>query len=329
MRKDGAVYVAGHAGLLGSAVVRRLIHDGWPNVITRTHKELDLTRQAEVEEFFKQQRPEYVFLCAGLTGGIGANKGFPASFLHANIAIQDNVFEASVKHGVQALVFYASSCVYPKDCAQPMKESEILTGVIEETSEAYAIAKLAGLKGCRAYNKQYGGNRFIALLPNSMYGPHDNFDTESSHVLAALIRKLHDAKTQGQEAVRLWGSGNPLREFVYSEDVAAASVFALENAWRFENDCYNVGSGQEASIKELAAKVAVVVGYKGEIEWDGTKPDGAPRKLLDGTRFNSLGWKPSVSLEEGVKRTYDWFLAQRSREEGECLLEKRQQPART
>ncbi len=329
MRKDLSVYVAGHTGLLGSAVVKKLIHDGWGNVITRTHKEFDLTRQSEVEEFFKRERPEYVFLCAGLTGGIGANKGFPASFLHANLAIQDNVFEASAKHGVQGLVFYASSCVYPKGSTQPMKESDILTGSIEETSEAYAIAKLAGLKACRAYNKQYGSNRFIALLPNSMYGPHDNFDTESSHVLAALIRKIHDAKTQRRKAVRLWGTGNPLREFVYSEDVAEASVFAIENAWRLENESYNVGSGHEASIKELAAKVAVVVGYKGEIEWDTHKPDGAPRKLLDCARFNALGWRPSVSLEEGIKRTYDWFLSVHGRKEEQCTQEKQRQPVRT
>ncbi|MBI5236211.1 MAG: GDP-L-fucose synthase [Deltaproteobacteria bacterium] len=319
MRNDQKVFVAGHTGLLGSAVAGRLIHDGWGNVVTRAHKELDLTRQADVEEFFKRERPEYVFLCAGLTGGIGVNKGFPAGFLHTNLAIQDNVFEASVKHGVHSLVFYASSCVYPKGCAQPMKESDILTGSMEETSEAYAIAKLAGLKACRAYNKQYGGNCFIALLPNSMYGPHDNFDTESSHVLAALIRKIHDAKIRRSSAVRLWGSGNPLREFVFSEDVASASVFALENAWRLDNDCYNVGSGQEASIKELAAKVAYAVGYKGEIEWDMHKPDGAARKLLDCARFNALGWRPSVSLEEGIKRTYDWFLSVHGRKEDGCL----------
>jgi len=308
MFKDSRIYVAGHSGLLGTALIKRLRTRGYHNILTRTHSDLDLTDQKEVNSFFKKEKPEYVFLAAGLTGGIVANKTYPAKFLHTNIAMQDNIFEAAQKYNVKHLVFYGSSCVYPRYCPQPIKEEYLLTGEIEETSEAYAIAKTAGIIACRAYNNQHKTNRFIALLPNSMYGPNDNFDTENSHVLSALIRKFYEAKEKGKNEVILWGSGNPKREFVFSEDVADASIFAMKNTDRLDNIHYNIGTGMDYSINELALMIAEVVGFKGKIEWDTTKPDGVTRKLLDSSRFLNMGWKPSISLEKGLKITYEWYL---------------------
>ena len=308
MFKDSGIYVAGHTGLLGSALIKRLKAEGYSNIITRTHSELDLTCRAEVGDLFKKNQPEYVFMAAGLTGGIGANKTYPAAFLHTNIAMQDNVFEAAVKYDVRRLIFYGSSCIYPKNSPQPMKEEYLLSGLIEETSEAYAIAKTAGIIACRSYNTQYKTNRFIALVPNSMYGPNDNFDPDNSHVLSALIRKFHEAKAAGKNQVALWGSGNPRREFIFSEDVADASIFAMENADRLQNSHYNIGTGVDYSIKELAGIIAGITGFEGKVEWDTAKPDGASRKLLDSSRFSRLGWKPSVSLEDGLKLTYQWYL---------------------
>jgi len=308
MYKDSKIYVAGHRGLLGSALIKKLTEKGYRNIITRTRDELDLTNQQAVEEFFKAQTPEYVFLAAGLTGGIYANKTYPADFFHVNISMQDNVFQSANRYGVRHLVFYGSSCVYPKVCPQPMKEEYMLTGAIEETSEAYAIAKIAGIIACRAYNNQYKTNRFITLLPNSMYGPNDDFSLENSHVLSALIRKIHDAKELGKEELVLWGSGNPRREFIYSEDVADASIFAIENADRLENMHYNIGTGVDYSIRELADTIAEMIEYKGKIIWDTSKPDGAPRKLLESSRFLALGWKPRISLKEGLMATIKWYL---------------------
>lgn len=308
MFKESKIYIAGHTGLLGSALLKRLRALDYANIITRNRAGLDLTNQTAVDEFFKREQPEYVFIAAGLTGGIVANKTYPATFLHTNIAMQDNVFEAIHKYDVKRIVFYGSSCVYPKDCIQPMKEEHLLTGKIEEISEAYAIAKTAGIIACKAYNNQFGQNKYIALVPNTMYGPNDNFDVESSHVLPALIRKFHDAKLNGKDRVTLWGSGSPRREFIFSDDVADASIFAMINADRLDNSHYNVGVGIDFSIKELAAIVVKAVGYDGEIVWDTTKPDGAPKKLLDSSKFASLGWKPSVSIEDGLKITYEWFL---------------------
>lgn len=308
MFKDSRIYVAGHAGLLGSALVKKLKSKGYNDIITKTHNELNLTNQDAVDCFFKKEQPEYVFLAAGLTGGIVANKTYPANFLHTNIAIQDNVFQSARKYDVKNLIFYGSSCVYPKNCPQPIKEEYLLTGKIEETSEAYAIAKTAGIIACKSYNDQFKTNCFIALIPNSMYGPNDNFDLENSHVLSALIRKFHEAKSEGKEKVTLWGSGNPRREFIFSEDAAEASVFAMNNVEKLQNTHYNVGTGVDYSIKELAGIISKVVGYKGEIEWDITKPDGAPRKLLDSSRFFSLGWKPSTDIEDGIKITYEWYI---------------------
>ena len=293
---------------MGSALVTKLKSAGYQNILTRTHSELDLTNQGAVADFFQRERPEYVFLAAGLTGGIVANKTYPADFLHVNIATQDNVFQAAQENEVKHLIFYGSSCVYPKNCPQPIKEEYLLTGAIEETSEAYAAAKIAGIIACKGYNSQYKTNRFIALVPNSMYGPNDNYDLENSHVMAALIRKLHEAKMEGRDKVTLWGSGSPRREFIFSEDVVGASVFVMENAEKFQNNHYNLGTGADHSIKELAEIISRIVGFKGEILWDLSKPDGTPRKLLDSSKFLSLGWRPATAIEDGIKITYEWYL---------------------
>ncbi|MFQ5736970.1 MAG: GDP-L-fucose synthase family protein, partial [Thermodesulfobacteriota bacterium] len=269
--------------------------------------ELDLTDARAVDRFFKSVRPQYVFLAAGLTGGIVANRTYPADFMHVNISIQDNLFQSALKYDARRLVFYGSSCMYPRECSQPIKEDALFSGPIEETSEAYATAKLAGVVACRGYNAQYGGGRFIALVPNSIYGPHDNFDAESSHVLSALIRRFHQAHIEDSPSVTLWGSGEPRREFVFSRDAARASIFAAMEA-KLENRHYNVGTGTDCSIKELAAQIAGVVGFKGTILWDRTKLDGTPRKLLDSTDFRELGWEPRTGFEEGIRQTYDWFL---------------------
>lgn len=350
MFKDSKIYVAGHTGLLGSSLMKKLKEQGFLNIIVRTHAELDLTDSTAVDELFKCEQPEYVFMAAGLTGGILANKTYPAEFLHTNISIQDNVFQAAQEYAVKHLIFYGSSCVYPKHCPQPIKEEYLLTGEIEETSEAYAIAKTAGIIACRAYNSQYKTNRFIALVPNSMYGPNDNFDPENSHVLSALIRRFHIAhmlEINNWDEIRKdldkdsidgvngssteedilsvlneygitdhgshitvspWGTGNPRREFIFGEDVADASVFAMLNADKLENRHYNIGTGIDYSIKEIAELIADVVDFEGEILWDTSNPDGAMRKLLDSSRFMNLGWKSTVLLEDGLRRTYRWYL---------------------
>lgn len=309
MFKDSKIYVAGHAGLLGSAVLRILGSEGYSKIVTRTHRELDLTDQKRVDKFFATEYPEYIFLCAGLSGGILWNKTNPATFLHTNIAMQDNVFEAAQRYNVRNLIFYGSSCIYPKNSTRPIKEEDLLTGEIEETSEAYAIAKIAGIKACKSYNSEYRTNRFIALIPNSIYGPDDHFDVNRSHVLAALIQKFRDAKREEKDEVVLWGSGDPRREFIFSEDIADASLFAMLNADRLENSHYNIGTGIDYSVRELAGIIAETVDYDGEISWDTTRPDGAPRKLLDSSRFISLGWRPETSLKEGLAKTYNWYIS--------------------
>lgn len=308
MQKDSRIYVAGHTGLLGSAITGRLKAEGYRDIVTKSHAELDLTDQRAVHEFFRSVQPEYVFLTAGLTGGIIVNRTYPATFLHTNISIQDNVFEAAMKTGIQNLVFYGSSCIYPKLCPQPIREEYLMTGEIEETSEGYAIAKTAGILACRTYNNQFRTNRFIALLPNSMYGPGDHFDLENSHVLSALIRKFHEGKEEDRRDVTLWGTGSPRREFIFHEDVADASLFAMTHAGLLQNMHYNIGSGVDLSIKELAGIIAEIVGFKGEIVWDTTKPDGTPRKLLDSSRFLNLGWKPKTDIRTGIRKTYDWYM---------------------
>ena len=307
MFKDSRIFVAGHSGLLGSAVVKRLRAAGYSSIITRSHKELDLQNYESVVAFFSNERPEYVFLCAGLTGGIQANRTRPATFLQTNIAIQNNLIEAANQFGVKHVVFYGSSCIYPKECPQPIREEYLLTGDIERTSEAYAIAKTAGIIACRSYNHQYRTNRFIALVPNSLYGPHDNFDLENSHVLSALIKRISDAKQRQDRAITLWGSGAPRREFVFCEDAADASIFAVKNASRLQNTHYNIGTGVDHSIRELAEHISTIVGYAGEIRWDTTRPDGTLRKLLDSSKFRALGWTPATPFLQGLETACTWY----------------------
>lgn len=305
--KNSQIYVAGHTGLLGSATLKVLRERGFKNIITKTHSELELTDKILVENFFKENTIDYVFLCAGKVGGIIGNKTNPASYLHENLLIQDNVFEMVNKYNVKNVIFYGSSCTYPKVCEQPMKEDHWLTGAIEETSMGYAAAKIAGIIGCKSYNNQYNTNKYICVIPNSIYGPFDNFDLENSHVFSALMRKIDTAKQENKESLTLWGSGNPRREFIFSEDVASASIFMMENADKLENKHYNLGSGRDFSIKELSQKISEAVGYTGKIEWDTTKPDGTMKKMLDSSRFLDLGWMPSVSFEDGLEITYKWY----------------------
>jgi len=305
--RESLIYVAGHKGLLGSALLRVLQREGYTNILTKTHEELDLKNKEQVEEFFTSREIEYIFLCAGKVGGIIGNKREPASYLHENIAIQDTIFEAANRHNIKNLIFYGSSCTYPKVCEQPMKEEYWLSGSIEETSMGYAAAKIAGIIGCKSYNTEYNTKRFIAVIPNSIYGANDNFDLENSHVFSALIRKIDDAKKEKKESLTLWGSGKPRREFIYSEDVASASIFLMQNAHRLENNHYNLGSGVDYSIKELAEAISQVVGYEGKIEFDSQQPDGTMQKLLDSSRFLALGWRPETSFEEGLSLTYKWY----------------------
>jgi len=305
--KNSSIYVAGHTGLLGSALLKVLKKYAYTNIITRSHHELELTDKQEVENFFKENKIDFIFLCAGKVGGIIGNKINPASYLHVNLLIQDNIFEMANKYQVKNVIFYGSSCTYPKVCKQPMKEEYWMTGAIEETSMGYAAAKIAGIIGCKSYNTQYNTNRFICVVPNSIYGANDNFDLDNSHVFSALIRKIDTAKNKNQESLTLWGSGNPRREFIYSEDVASASIFLMQNSHKLENSHYNLGSGIDYSIKELASAISKVVGYNGRIEWDLTKPDGTMKKLLDSSKFLNLGWKPKVKFEDGLKTTYQWY----------------------
>jgi GDP-L-fucose synthase len=306
---DSRIYVAGHGGLIGSALMRMLLGRGCTNVITRTRAELDLADAAAVDVFFKNQQPEYVLLAAGSVGGIVANRDRPADFLTQNLAIQSNVIGAAQRAGVQRLIFFASSCMYPRDAAQPMAESALFSGRPEETSMAYAIAKVAGTQLCLAYNQQHGGKRFVPLIPNSVYGPHDNFDPASGHVLAALIARFHAAKAKDAGSVTLWGSGKPRREFLYADDLAEACWLLLQADLSSIDLPLNIGPGTDTSVRELASAIADTVGYAGRVEWDASMPDGAPRKLLDSSRMKRLGWQAQVPLAEGVRRTYDWYRA--------------------
>lgn len=305
MNKDSKIYVAGHRGLVGSAIVRELKKKGCTNIIGKTHKELDLMNDLAVENFFKEERPEYVFLAAAKVGGIHANSTYPADFIFENLQIQNNVIVNAYKYGVKKLMFLGSSCIYPKMCPQPIKEEYLLSGYLEETNEAYALAKISGLKMCQYFNKQYGTN-FISVMPTNLYGPYDNFHPENSHVMPALIRRFHEAKANGAKEVVVWGSGTPLREFLYSEDMADACIYLMEN---YEgNDFFNIGTGKEIAIKDLAELIKEVIGYEGEIIWDSSKPDGTPRKLLDVSRLESQGWKYKMELKDGVKEAYKWYL---------------------
>ena len=298
------IYVAGHRGLVGSALVRKLEKEGFTNIITRTHTELDLTRQAEVEDFFEKEKPDYVILAAAKVGGIYANDTYPADFIMKNLQIECNVIDAAYKNEVKKLLFLGSSCIYPKECPQPIKEEYLLSDYLEKTNEAYALAKIAGLKMCAYYNKQYGTN-YISVMPCNLYGINDNFSLENSHVLPALIRKFHEAKINGEPSVIIWGSGKPLREFLNVDDLADACLFLMDH---YEgDDFFNVGYGEEVTIMELALLIKKVVGFEGELIMDASKPDGTMRKLTDISRIKALGWEPKITLEAGVEETYQWF----------------------
>ena len=302
--RNKKIYIAGHRGLVGSALVRKLEQEGFTNIITRTHAELDLTRQAEVEKFFETEKPDYVILAAAKVGGIHANNTYPADFIMKNLQIECNVIDAAYKNHVQKLLFLGSSCIYPRECPQPIKEEYLLSDYLEKTNEAYALAKIAGLKMCAFYNKQYGTN-YISVMPCNLYGINDNFSLENSHVLPALMRKFHVAKIKGEPAVTVWGSGKPLREFLNVDDLADACLFLMDN---YEgDDFFNVGYGEEVTIMDLALLIKKVVGFEGELVMDASKPDGTMRKLTDISRIKALGWEPKITLEEGLKETYQWF----------------------
>ncbi|WP_297925441.1 GDP-L-fucose synthase [Metallibacterium sp.] len=305
MQKRDRIFVAGHRGLVGSAVVRALRAQGFDNLLLRTRAELDLTDQAAVYGFFEAQRPDYVFLVAGKVGGILANSSYPADFIRDNLMIQSNVIDAAHRHGARKLLDLGSSCIYPKHAPQPMTEDCLLSGALEPTNEWYAVAKIAGLKMCQAYRRQHGFDA-ISLMPTNLYGPGDNFDLDSSHVLPAMLRKFHDAKSRGDDHVTLWGTGTPQREFLHVDDLARACLYVMEH---YEGEAFlNVGVGEDVSIRELAAMVREVVGFNGRIDWDASKPDGTPRKLLDVSKLHALGWQASIPLRAGVVATYQWYL---------------------
>jgi len=308
MNKESKIFIAGHTGLVGSAVKRRLESEGYSSLVGFSYPDIDLTRQQEVEDVLNREKPECVFLCAAKVGGILANSTYPADFIYQNIMIAANVIHASYKHGVKKLLNLGSSCIYPKLAPQPLKEEYLLTGELEPTNEPYAIAKISAIKLCRYYNAQYGTN-YISVMPTNLYGPFDNFNLETSHVLPALIKRFHEAKEQRKPAVTLWGTGSPKREFLYVDDLAGACVYLMS---RFEaktiGEFVNIGMGRDITIRDLAELVRGIVGYHGEMKWDTSKPDGTPQKLLDVDRIESLGWKASVSLKEGIRKTYSWYL---------------------
>jgi len=310
MNENSRIYVAGHRGLVGSAIWRELQRQGFKNLAGRTRSEVNLLDAGDVQKFFAETKPEFVFVAAAKVGGIHANNTQPAAFLFENLQIQNNLIHAAKLAGVKKLLFLGSSCIYPKLAPQPLKEEYLLTGPLEPTNEWYAVAKIAGIKLCQAYRRQYGCD-FISAMPTNMYGPNDNYDLQTSHVLPALIRKFHDAKTSSAPAVTCWGTGAPLREFLYADDLASACVFLMQHY--SEEQFINIGSGSEITIRNLSELVKRVVGFAGEIVWDSTKPDGTPRKLMDSSRLFALGWKPEVDLEAGVRLAYEDFLTQRPR----------------
>jgi len=304
MNKQDKIYVAGHRGMVGSAVVRRLEKDGFTNIVTRVSKELDLTEQQAVRDFFAQEKPAYVVLAAAKVGGIHANNTYRAQFLYENLMIQNNVIHASHEQGVKKLLFLGSSCIYPKLAPQPLKEESLLTGPLEPTNEPYAIAKIAGIKLAESYRRQYGDN-YISAMPTNLYGPNDNYDLNNSHVLPALIRKFHTAKVKGEPNVTVWGSGSPRREFLHVDDLADACLFLLKN---YNEELFvNVGTGEDLTIRELAELIKDVVGFEGELVWDSSKPDGTPRKLMDVGRLHAMGWKHKIGLREGITAVYAEF----------------------
>lgn len=305
MENNSKIYVAGHLGLVGSAIVRNLEAQGYTKIVKKELDELDLTNQLATADFFAKEKPDYVFLAAAKVGGIKANEDYQAEFIFQNLQIQNNVIHNAYLSGVKKLLFLGSSCIYPRDCPQPIKEEYFMTGPLEKTNDAYAIAKIAGIRMCRAYNKQYG-TKFIAVMPTNLYGPGDNFDLNSSHVLPALLRKFHDAKVNNAKEVVMWGTGTPKREFLHVDDLADAVVFLMNNY--AESEIVNIGAGEDLSIRELAEIIKKIIGFEGTIVNDTTKPDGTPRKLMDVSRLHSLGWHHKISLENGIKMTYEWFL---------------------
>lgn len=317
MQQESRIYVAGHRGLVGSALMRALQTAGFRNIVTRAHAELDLTDQVAVRDFFHNEKPEYVFLAAAKVGGILANNTYPAEFIFQNLAIQTNIIQESLRNGVRRLLFLGSSCIYPRDCPQPMKEEYLLTGPLEVTNRPYAVAKIAGIEMCWATNRQYG-SKFLAVMPTNLYGPGDNYDLQTSHVLPALVRKFHEAKSQGNDSAEVWGSGNPRREFLYSDDLAGACLFLMKlpddrfSAALGDNrvaPLVNIGCGRDLSIRELVEVVKEVTGFDGEIVWNSSRPDGTPQKLLDVSRMTVLGWKPATPLKRGIELAYADYLS--------------------
>ena len=305
MNKDSKIFIAGHRGMVGSAITRKLKNDGFNNIITRSSDQLDLRQQQATSDFFKKEQPEFVFLAAAKVGGIVANNTYRADFLYDNLLIESNIIHAAYQQQVKKLLFLGSSCIYPKLAPQPLKEEYLLTGLLEPTNEPYAIAKITGIKLCEAYRDQYGCN-FISAMPTNLYGEGDNYHLQNSHVIPGMLHKFHDAKVNNAPFVELWGTGSPLREFMYVDDLAEASVFLMQN---YDDKLFvNVGTGEELSIKDLATLIREVVGYEGEIRFDSTKPDGTPRKLMDSTRIHNMGWKHRVSLKDGLKKAYEFFL---------------------
>ena len=306
MDKSDKIFVAGYRGMVGSALMRRLEAEAFSNVVTRERAQLDLTDESAVAKFFAEEKPDIVILAAAKVGGIKANNDYPVEFLVENLRIQNNVIRSAYDNGVRKLLFLGSSCIYPKFALQPIAESALLTGPLEQTNEAYAIAKIAGIKLCQAFSCEYGAN-FISAMPTNLYGPNDNFDLETSHVLAALLRKAHEAKMHNDQKLIVWGTGKPRREFLHVDDLASACLLLLE---KYDSpEIINVGCGEDSSIRELAELICEVVGFDGELAWDTTKPDGTPRKLLDVSKIRALGWKPAIPLRDGIKRTYNWFVA--------------------
>jgi len=305
MNKTSKIYVAGHRGLVGSAIIRRLQSEGFNNLITRTRKDLDLQRQADVEAFIEENRPEYIFLAAAKVGGILANNTYPAEFIYSNLIIQTNIINSSYLFGVKKLLFLGSSCIYPKNCPQPMKEEYLLSGYLEPTNEPYAVAKIAGIKTCQSYNRQYGTN-YISVMPTNLYGPGDNYDLQNSHVLPALIRKFHEAHIENRPLVEIWGTGSSKREFLHVDDLADACLLLIQNY--NDDEIVNIGVGEDISIKDLALLIKDIVGYNGELKFDSSKPDGTPRKLLDISKLTAMGWKAKVSLKEGIRKTYGEYV---------------------
>ncbi|MBF0239349.1 MAG: GDP-L-fucose synthase [SAR324 cluster bacterium] len=311
MDKNARIYVAGHRGLVGSAIVRKLQKDNYVNLIIRTHSELDLTDSTRVKQFFQEEKPEYVFLAAAKVGGIHANNTYPAEFIYQNLQIQNNVIHQAYLNGVKKLLFLGSVCIYPKFAKQPVQEESLLTGSLEPTNEPYAIAKIAGIKMCQSYNRQYQTN-YISVMPANLYGPYDNFDLHNSHVIPAMIRKFHEAKQNGHIPVNLWGTGTPRREFVYSDDMADGCIYIMNhlNAGDLLGDLCNIGTGVDITIKELALTIQSIIGHHGTIAWDTGKPDGTPGRLMDNNRLTNLGWMPKISFNEGLQRAYDWFCSE-------------------